>query len=108
MPGNPWLICTLWQAQYIIAKAQKFTELAPAMKLLEWCVARAEKSGVLAEQYHPHTGDPMSVSPLTWSHATFVIAVVEYLAKLQQITAGLTLRTGDFGEPDDERRGEVA
>jgi GH15 family glucan-1,4-alpha-glucosidase len=108
VPGNPWLICTLWQAQYLIAKAERTSDLAPALKLLEWCVARAEKSGVLAEQYHPHTGDPMSVSPLTWSHATFVIAVVEYLAKLKQLTAGLTLRADDFDQPDDQRRGEVA
>jgi glucoamylase len=87
VPGNPWVICTLWRAQYLIARAKREEDLAGARELLEWCVSRAEKSGVLAEQFHPYTGEPISVSPLTWSHATFVIAVVEYLRKLS------TLRT---------------
>ena len=39
----------------------------------------------MAEQFHPHTGDPISVSPLTWSHATYVIVVLEYLTKLAQL-----------------------
>ena len=55
------------------------------MGLLEWCCHRAGESGVLAEQFHPHTGEPLSVSPLTWSHATFVIVVMEYLQKLQKV-----------------------
>ena len=36
-------------------------------------------SGVLAEQVNPYTNEPLSVSPLTWSHAAFVTAVLEYL-----------------------------
>jgi hypothetical protein len=40
---------------------------------------------VLAEQYHPYTGAPISVSPLTWSHATFVIAVTEWLKKHESL-----------------------
>ena len=39
---------------------------------------------MLAEQFHPHTGDPISVSPLTWSHATYVVVVLEYLIKLRK------------------------
>ena len=37
------------------------------------------------EQFTPHTGEAISVSPLTWSHATFVIVVVEYLQKLEAL-----------------------
>ena len=33
----------------------------------------------MAEQLHPYTGEPLSVSPLTWSHATYVRAVREYI-----------------------------
>jgi GH15 family glucan-1,4-alpha-glucosidase len=33
------------------------------------------------EQVHPLSGQPVSVAPLTWSHATIVIAIREYLAK---------------------------
>ena len=31
----------------------------------------------MAEQIHPYTGAPLSVSPLTWSHATFVSTVCQ-------------------------------
>jgi hypothetical protein len=41
-------------------------------------------SGVLAEQVHPYTNQPLSVSPLTWSHAAFVTTVLEYLNKLEE------------------------
>ena len=85
VPGNPWAICSLWRAQYVIAKARNVEELEEARGLLEWCVYRAEESGVMAEQFHPHTGDPISVSPLTWSHATYAIVVLEYLTKLAQL-----------------------
>jgi len=33
----------------------------------------------MAEQLHPYTGEPLSVSPLTWSHAAYVRAVREYV-----------------------------
>lgn len=85
VPGNPWVICTLWRAQYVIAKARKPEDLEEAAGLLNWCVARAESSGVLAEQHHPYNGEAISVSPLTWSHATYVIVVMEYVKKLEEL-----------------------
>jgi GH15 family glucan-1,4-alpha-glucosidase len=42
-------------------------------------------SGVLAEQVHPYSNEPLSVSPLTWSHATFVTCVLEYLDRKKQL-----------------------
>lgn len=85
VPGNPWVICTLWHAQYAIARARTLEDLDEAVRLLEWACDRADRSGVLAEQFHPYTGAPISVSPLTWSHATFVIVVLEYLGKRREI-----------------------
>lgn len=85
VPGNPWVICTLWHAQHRIATAKTLEELGGAMPLLEWAAARASESGVLAEQYHPYTGGQISVSPLTWSHATVVTTVVQYLRKREQL-----------------------
>jgi len=81
VPGNPWFICTLWLAQYKIAMARTVAELQPAREILDWIVAHALPSGVLAEQLHPHTHEPLSVSPLTWSHAEFVTAVLTLLEK---------------------------
>jgi GH15 family glucan-1,4-alpha-glucosidase len=85
VPGNPWFICTLWLAQWYIAKAIDLKELQEAIPILEWVASRALPSGVLAEQVHPFTNQPLSVSPLTWSHAAFVTTVLEYLNKLRKI-----------------------
>ncbi|MBS0186812.1 MAG: glycoside hydrolase family 15 protein [Planctomycetes bacterium] len=94
VPGNPWVICTLWQAQYLIERARTLDELEQALPLLEWAEKRAEKSGVLAEQFNPYSGDAISVSPLTWSHATFVIVVMEYLKRYEKLTATSLKRIG--------------
>ncbi|MBX3388900.1 MAG: glycoside hydrolase family 15 protein [Phycisphaeraceae bacterium] len=94
VPGNPWVICTLWQAQYLIERAGTLEELHQALPLLEWTEKRAEKSGVLAEQFNPYSGEAISVSPLTWSHATFVIVVMEYLRKYEKLTATSLKRIG--------------
>lgn len=85
VPGNPWFITTLWLAQYYIAKAKTKTELDAAVKIMEWVADRTLSSGVLAEQVNPYTNEPLSVSPLTWSHASFVTVVQEYMNKLLSI-----------------------
>mgnify|MGYP005841214697 CR=1 FL=1 len=85
-PGNPWFICTLWLAEWHIARAESVEELREAQPIFEWVASHALPSGVLAEQVHPQTGAPMSVSPLTWSHATVVSTLVAYLEKLDQMT----------------------
>ncbi len=84
--GNPWVICTLWHAQHIIARARTAEDLKEAVGLLEWTVSRARPSGVLAEQFNPFSGDPVSVSPLTWSHATVVTTVIQYLRRYEQLS----------------------
>jgi glucoamylase len=82
--GNPWFICTLWLADYRIAVAKKKEDLKGALEILEWTCQRALPSGVLAEQVNPLTGEPVSVSPLTWSHSTFAATVMNYLRKLSE------------------------
>jgi GH15 family glucan-1,4-alpha-glucosidase len=84
VPGNPWIICTLWLADWYIAKASSPADLQRAMELIEWVVARSLPSGTLPEQVHPHTAQPLSVSPLTWSHATFVQTVRNYIKRDEQ------------------------
>ena len=82
IPGNPWFISTLWLADYYIAAATNKDDLGKAHCILEWVVERALPSGVLAEQVNPLSGAPVSVSPLTWSHSSFVATVMSYLQKL--------------------------
>ncbi|MHB9154941.1 MAG: glycoside hydrolase family 15 protein [Endomicrobiales bacterium] len=81
IPGNPWIITTMWLARYYVVRAKNKEDLEKAMELLQWVVDRALPSGVLAEQVNPFTNAPLSVSPLTWSHASFVAVVQEYLNK---------------------------
>jgi len=78
IPGNPWFVATLWVAEHHVATARTLADLERPRALLEWCATKALPSGVLAEQVSPLTGDPLSVSPLTWSHAGFVAAIQRY------------------------------
>ncbi len=79
VPGNPWVIATLWVAQYLIARAQSVDQLHEAIPYLKWCAKNSLTSGILAEQIHPLNARPLSVSPLTWSHSAFVSAVLHYV-----------------------------
>ncbi len=83
--GNAWFICTLWLADYRIAVAKSKKDLKGVIEILEWTAKNALPSGVLAEQLHPHDGSPVSVSPLTWSHSTFVATVESYLKKFKEL-----------------------
>ncbi|MDQ2904526.1 MAG: glycoside hydrolase family 15 protein [Chloroflexota bacterium] len=84
--GNPWFICTLWLAQYRIAHAETLDELHQALPLLQWARSRVLPSGVMAEQVHPFTNEPLSVSPLTWSHAEYVLTIRWYHGRYHDIS----------------------
>jgi len=85
--GNPWFICTLWMADYYIASANSRDGLLPALEVLEWVAENALPSGVLSEQMDPHSGAHTSVSPLTWSHSTFIATVETYLRAARSFAA---------------------
>ncbi|MGI9014085.1 MAG: glycoside hydrolase family 15 protein [Phycisphaerales bacterium] len=100
VPGNPWVICTLWLALHRIESASNVLELEEALEYLEWCRERARPSGVLAEQYHPYSGDPVSVSPLTWSHATVVMVIMRYLLRHAELTGKRSGLVAELVMPD--------
>lgn len=83
---NPWVITTLWMAQYYIKRATKLADLKQPLELLEWTASHATTGGVLAEQMHPTTRVHLSTAPLTWSHAEYVLAVDAYLKKVQELS----------------------
>ncbi len=85
IPGNPWFVCTLWLAQWYIRKARIAADLEPAAALIRWAASRALPNGLMAEQIHPFTDEPLSACPLTWSHSTFVLAVHEYMTKCREL-----------------------
>ncbi len=76
-PGNPWIIATLWKARWLIRTIPDPLHSEKVRTLLDWVVERAGRSGMLAEQYHPRTLETRSASPLTWSHAEWVLTMVE-------------------------------
>lgn len=76
--GNPWVVTTLWYAQYCQSAGQS----DKAKQLLEWSLARELPSGVLSEQYDPETATPLSVTPLVWSHAEMVNTLLD-LSKVE-------------------------
>jgi GH15 family glucan-1,4-alpha-glucosidase len=77
--GNPWPVCTLWLARWYCRTAQSLEELNKSLDILAWSARTSAPSGLLAEQLNPFDAKPISVSPLIWSHAEFVMAAREYL-----------------------------
>ena len=87
VPGNPWFVSTLWLARYHLMRAQAPAELARGLELIAWAAHHALPSGVMAEQLDPNTGAPLSVSPLTWSQAAYVMAVEDYLERAHRLSS---------------------
>ncbi len=90
VPGNPWFITSLWLARYYIARAKKEADFAPVHQWLAWATKHAGTSGMLSEQLHPYTGEQLSATPLVWSHSEYVITVLTYLNRLEEL--GICLR----------------
>jgi len=82
--SNPWFITTLWSIQLAIKKAKSRTELEKVIKKMNWIIKHTTESGILAEQIDAYTGEPLCVSPLTWSHSTYVDTIVMYLNKMKE------------------------
>jgi GH15 family glucan-1,4-alpha-glucosidase len=85
IPGNPWLITTLWYVQYKIDCVNSEQDLPEITKYFSWVKDRALPSGVLPEQVNPYTGEIVSAAPLVWSHAEYVISVIQYLERLEKL-----------------------
>jgi glucoamylase len=83
--GNPWFVCTLWLADFLMERAGEEKDLAGSLEIMKWVTDHALPSGVLAEQIDPLTGEPVSVSPLTWSHAAFVTSTQHLLRRLRKM-----------------------
>ncbi|MGC8614031.1 MAG: glycoside hydrolase family 15 protein [Conexivisphaera sp.] len=73
IPGNPWVITTLWLARYYL----RVGDVPRAMEAMRWVSSHAQGSGVLSEQVNPYDGSPLSASPLAWAHAELLITAVE-------------------------------
>jgi GH15 family glucan-1,4-alpha-glucosidase len=79
VPGNPWILCTLWLAEYDLARG----DVQAALDHVRWARAKATPSQILPEQIDPYDAQQLSVAPLTWSHAQVVSVVHGCLAALR-------------------------
>ncbi len=75
--GNPWVVSTLWLAQYYHFSGK----ITQATQLLEWALAHELPSGALSEQFDPDDGSPLGVTPLVWSHAEVVNTLLDLWKK---------------------------
>jgi GH15 family glucan-1,4-alpha-glucosidase len=48
-------------------------------------VKYALPTGIMPEQLQPYTGEALSVAPLNWSHAAYIIAFMEYVARRREL-----------------------
>ncbi len=85
--GNPWPLGALWLARWRIARAASMEELQGGLDLLGWAAQHTTGSGAMSEQVNPFDHQPVSVSPLVWSHAEFVLSVYQYLEKYRLLNS---------------------
>ena len=79
--GNPWILTTLWYSEYLTARAQNESDLSRVPEIFAWTAKHATPAGVLPEQLDPKTGAGLSATPLTWSHAGYILATLTYLER---------------------------
>lgn len=83
--SNPWIVTTLWDLQRRIKFSENKEELVALSGELNWVTDRLNFLPVMAEQFHPYTGEPLSAAPLAWSHSVFVETVLMYLEKMEML-----------------------
>lgn len=84
--SNPWPVTSLWFAQY----AMEAGDMERAHMTLRWITDKMSTSGTLPEQLSPLEHKPLSVSPLAWSHAELLSALLDMIT-----------------EPEHDERGKV-
>ncbi len=90
IPGNPWIITTLWMAQWKIALARSLEDLKEPLETLRWAARKATPAGILPEQIDPLSGEHLSVAPLTWSHAVYVETFLQYVEKETELRSKIS------------------
>ncbi len=84
--SNPWIVTTMWELQRKLNNAGEMDELIGLSKEFNWITDRLKTYPVMAEQYHPYSGHPLSATPLAWSHAIFVETILVFISKMEEIS----------------------
>ncbi len=85
IPGRPWIGPTLWLADFMIARTKQLHDLKQTLPLFEWVLANAGGTGLIGESLDPMGQNSPDFKPCLWAHAEFIIAVSNYLEKLEQL-----------------------
>jgi glucoamylase len=93
--GNPWFVTTLWSVEYLISRAESREDATAIAAELGRIAAFALPSGMLSEQIDPANRNQLSISPLVWSHAAFVTAVVAYMERAEKIGLGPMINSAE-------------
>lgn len=72
--GNPWFITTLWMALYHC----QLGNYEKAKTLIDWSAKHVDELQLFAEQVNRENGEPISASPLAWSHAMFILSLLDF------------------------------
>ena len=75
--GNPWIIATLWMADYYLENGEK----QKAKECFDFVIKTSTKHGFLAEQINNSTMQPDWVIGLGWSHAMFIETLKKMIEK---------------------------
>lgn len=81
---NVWIVTTLWEVQRKMKYAASADELVELAGELNWVTDRMGELPVMAEQYQPFNGAPLSATPLAWSHSVFVETVLLFVERMQK------------------------
>lgn len=80
IPGNWWIISSLWLAQYYI----EIEDQEMARKIIDWVGGHTGTTGILPEQINPYNDSFVSVAPLTWSHAEYIATLLDTITEKKQ------------------------
>lgn len=75
--GKPWIIATLWIAEYYLEIGEK----QKAKECFDFVIKTSTKHGFLAEQINNSTMQPDWVIGLGWSHAMFIETLKKMIEK---------------------------
>jgi GH15 family glucan-1,4-alpha-glucosidase len=71
---NLWPVAALWMAEIALER----DEVDEAESILRSVIALRSSGGMLPEQVAAATHEPTSLSPLVWSHAELISALIDY------------------------------
>lgn len=80
--GNPWILTTLWLSMFRIKQGR----IDSALDQLKWVLKYRTSLDLLPEQIDRETGETAWVVPLTWSHAMYVLTILDLVEKGVDLT----------------------